>query len=248
MFASALPPEFLFWLFCAFSLLFLFVFFYFIVVYILFSGLPIHLCFFLPFVPPSVVAPASLRLSYFLFFYLGLLLLLFCSSALFLLLWSHFLLLSFPCGYACCWLDCWPALLSSVRVCARSVFVISLWAKPISSFCLSAFALVPCTNIPTTLLFCYNICLFLSPAFHFNSSVFECLHQVRRFVFASTRCCDSMCFVLHYTVLCYGEPGKAGPDVNVCVYYIGALWAQWFIVSCTSCIFDSCCDVLCAMF
>lgn len=109
---------------------------------------PHNVCafFFLPFVPPGVVAPASLRLSYFLFFYLGLLLLLFCSSALFLLLWSHFLLLSSPSGYACCWLDCWPALLSSVRVCAHSVFVISLWAKPISSLCLSAFALLPCTE------------------------------------------------------------------------------------------------------
>lgn len=146
MFASAHPPEFLFWLFCGFSLLFIVVFFHFIVVYILLSGLPIRLCFFSPFRSPWFCCPGIVKALLFLVFYMGLLLLLFCSSALFLLLWSHFLLLSFPCGYACCWLDCWPALLSSVRVCARSVFVISLWAKPISSFCLSVFALVPCTE------------------------------------------------------------------------------------------------------
>lgn len=72
MFASALPPEFLFCLFCAFSLLFLVVFFLFTVVYILLSGLPIRLCFFFsPFRSLWCCCPCIVKALVFSFFLSG---------------------------------------------------------------------------------------------------------------------------------------------------------------------------------
>lgn len=81
-----------------------------------------------------------------------------------------------------------------------------------------------------------NSCLRLSPPY-----ISIPLYSVCRSVFARTRCFNSMCFVLHYTVVCHREPGRVSPDVNVVCIVLVLKSAQCCIaISCTSCVFNCC--------
>lgn len=117
-----------------------------------------------------------------------------------------------------------PGVLSVVRLltCAVAlrVYLFSLVICGCNKLVGKSFSIL---SLSSSLVSCITQHLLLT---FLSVSLYSCLSLFFSSFFACTRCFNSMCFVLHYTVVCYREPGRVSPDVNVCVHCIGVTSAQ----------------------